>query len=75
MDSEIKIMIVDDNRDFCEILKEYFDGLEEAGLRDQVKIIVGGCPIDANVTKYTGADAYGKDAQEGVVIAKKWVNA
>jgi two-component system response regulator (stage 0 sporulation protein A) len=29
MDSEIKIMIVDDNRDFCEILKEYFDGLED----------------------------------------------
>lgn len=29
MDSEIKIMIVDDNRDFCEILKEYFEGLED----------------------------------------------
>lgn len=56
-------------------MKRTVDALEEAGLRDQVKIIVGGCPIDANVTKYTGADAYGKDAQEGVVIAKKWVNA
>jgi len=26
---QIKIMIVDDNKDFCEILKEYFDGLED----------------------------------------------
>lgn len=29
MVSQIKIMIVDDNKDFCEILKEYFDGLED----------------------------------------------
>ncbi len=29
MGSQIKIMIVDDNKDFCEILKEYFDGLED----------------------------------------------
>ena len=56
-------------------MKRTVDAFEEAGLRDQIKIIVGGCPIDANVTTYTGADAYGKDAQEGVVIAKKWVNA
>ena len=56
-------------------MKRTVDAFEEAGLRDQIKIIVGGCPIDANVTNYTGADAYGKDAQEGVVIAKEWVNA
>lgn len=56
-------------------MKRTVDAFEEAGLRDQIKIIVGGCPIDANVTTYTGADAYGKDAQEGVVIAKEWVNA
>lgn len=29
MDGQIKIMIVDDNKDFCEILKEYFDGLDD----------------------------------------------
>ncbi|HHW28844.1 MAG TPA: hypothetical protein GXX21_04735 [Syntrophomonadaceae bacterium] len=56
-------------------MKKTVDALEEAGLRDQVKIIIGGCPIDENVAKYSGADAYAKDAQEGVVIAKKWVNA
>ncbi|HBG22556.1 MAG TPA: hypothetical protein DDW83_04790 [Peptococcaceae bacterium] len=56
-------------------MKRTVDAFEEAGLRDQIKIIVGGCPIDANVTTYTGADAYCKDAQEGVVIAKEWVNA
>lgn len=56
-------------------MKKTVDALEEAGLRDQVKIIIGGCPIDENVAKYSGADAYAKDAQEGVVIVKKWVNA
>lgn len=56
-------------------MKKTVDALEEAELRDQVKIIIGGCPIDENVANFSGADAYAKDAQEGVVIAKKWVNA
>ncbi|MDD2555373.1 MAG: sporulation transcription factor Spo0A [Syntrophaceticus sp.] len=29
MDDQIKIMVVDDNKEFCEILKEYFDGLDD----------------------------------------------
>ncbi len=56
-------------------MKRTVDALEKAGMRDQVKIIIGGCPIDENVAAFTGADAYAKDAQEGVVIAKKWVTA
>lgn len=56
-------------------MKRTVNALEKAGMRDQVKIIIGGCPIDENVAAFTGADAYAKDAQEGVVIAKKWVTA
>lgn len=56
-------------------MKRTVDALEKAGMRDRVKIIIGGCPIDENVAAFTGADAYAKDAQEGVVIAKKWVTA
>jgi len=56
-------------------MKKTVDALQDAGLRDQVKVVIGGCPIDENVAAFTGADAFAKDAQEGVVLAKKWVNA
>lgn len=42
-----------------------------AGLRDQVKIIIGGGPTDESVVRYTGADAVGNDAQSAVRICKE----
>jgi len=39
---------------------------------DDVKVIIGGAPVDENTRQYTGADAYGKDALDGVSKAKKW---
>ncbi|MHA1821345.1 MAG: cobalamin B12-binding domain-containing protein [Promethearchaeota archaeon] len=40
--------------------------LEEAGLRDKVKIIVGGAPLNMELAKKLGADDYADDAIEGV---------
>ena len=40
--------------------------LTEAGLRDEVKIIVGGAPLSMDLAKKMGADDYGADAIEGV---------
>ncbi len=40
--------------------------LQEAGLRDRVKIIVGGAPLSMELAKELGADDYGQDAIEGV---------
>ncbi|MDX1412587.1 MAG: cobalamin-dependent protein [Candidatus Promineifilaceae bacterium] len=40
-----------------------------------VRIMVGGGPVDAHVCDYTGADAYGRDAMAAVQLAKKWVGA
>ena len=54
-------------------MKETVDAIKEAGLRDQVKIMVGGGQIDEQVRGYTGADAYGKDAMEAVALAKGWI--
>jgi len=54
-------------------MKETVDAIEKAGLRDQVKIMVGGGQIDEQVRGYTGADAYGKDAMEAVKLAKGWI--
>ncbi len=40
--------------------------LKDAGLRDQVKMIVGGAPLTMELAKEMGADDYGADAVEGV---------
>ncbi|MHA1906345.1 MAG: cobalamin B12-binding domain-containing protein [Candidatus Thorarchaeota archaeon] len=42
------------------------DALKEAGLRDGVKLIVGGAPLSMNLAKELGADDYGADAIDGV---------
>ncbi|MEM2935552.1 MAG: corrinoid protein [Candidatus Bathyarchaeia archaeon] len=47
--------------------------LKKAGLRDQVKIIVGGAPLTEDYAKKIGADAYAPNAVAGVNICKKWV--
>jgi len=49
--------------------------LEEAGLRDQVKIMVGGAPVDEEFAKKIGADGYGSNAVAGSELAKKLVGA
>lgn len=45
--------------------------LKEAGLRDKVKIILGGAPLDQKFTDEIGADGYGEDAGSAVQLAKK----
>jgi 5-methyltetrahydrofolate--homocysteine methyltransferase len=56
-------------------MKETVDAIKAAGLRNKVKIMIGGGQIDEEIRKFSGADAYGKDAMAGVTIAKGWVKA
>ena len=49
--------------------------IEEAGLRDQVKIMVGGAPVDAEFAKRIGADGYGSNAPAGADLAQQFVGA
>jgi len=49
--------------------------LEKAGIRDRVKVIVGGAPITEDFAKKIGADAYGRDAVEAVEICKKLIKS
>ena len=49
--------------------------LRETGLSDQFKTLVGGGPVTAEWAASIGADGYGKDASEAVVVAKKMVGA
>jgi len=54
-------------------MKDTVDAINKTGLRDNVKIMIGGGQIDEQVRGYTGADAYGKDAMEAVSLAKGWI--
>ena len=49
--------------------------IEEAGLRDTVKIMVGGSPVDAAFAERIGADGYGSNAVAGADLAKRLVGA
>jgi methanogenic corrinoid protein MtbC1 len=53
-------------------MKQTVDAIKTAGLRDKVKIMIGGGQMSDEIKNYTGADAYGKDAMAGVSLAKKW---
>ena len=56
-----------------EAMKNTVDVIKSAGLRDQVKIMVGGGAVDEKVKEYTGADVYGADAVAAVNLSRKWV--
>lgn len=53
-------------------MKKVLETLEERGLREKVKVLVGGAPVDAAFAEQIGADGYGKDAAEAVKLAKRF---
>jgi len=56
-------------------MESVIKSLEKAGLRDKVKIIIGGAPITTEYAKKIGADAAARDAVEGVRTCTSWVKA
>ena len=52
-------------------MQHVIEMLQAQGLRDQVKVIVGGAPIDQKFADKIGADGFGKDAVEAVQLARK----
>jgi len=54
-------------------MKDAIAAVKAAGLRDQVKILIGGGPVDEATAEYVGADVYCRTAQDGVIAAKKIV--
>jgi methanogenic corrinoid protein MtbC1 len=49
------------------------DALKEAGLRDKVKVMIGGVSVTQGYTDQIGADAYGKDVVDTVRKAKQLI--
>ncbi|KPU42319.1 methionine synthase [Oxobacter pfennigii] len=56
-----------------EAMKETVDALKEAGLRDSIKVIIGGNPVTKEACEQIGADAFTTNAAEGVKIIQGWV--
>ena len=54
-------------------MKEIIDKLKDAGLRENVHIMIGGGTVDERIVEYVGADAYGQSAVDAVDIATKWM--
>jgi methanogenic corrinoid protein MtbC1 len=55
-------------------MKSVVDRLKEKGLRDKIKVIIGGGQMDDQVCKYVGADAFVTDAVVGVNTVKGWLS-
>ncbi len=53
-------------------MKETVSGIAAAGLRDSIKIMIGGGTVTEDVVAYAGADAYGENAIDAVKLAKSW---
>ncbi len=56
-------------------MRDTVAALVAAGLRDRVKVMVGGGAVDDRIRAYAGADAFGADAMAAVNLAKTWMEA
>jgi 5-methyltetrahydrofolate--homocysteine methyltransferase len=54
-------------------MKKVIEALEKKGLRNNVKVIIGGAPVDAAFAQKIGADGYGDDATEAVRQARRLI--
>ena len=55
-------------------MKEVIDALEKAGIRDRVKVMVGGAPVSQGFADEIGADGYSDNANSAVQVAKQLMN-
>ena len=56
-------------------MKETIDAIKAAGLRDNIKIMIGGGQVDDTIRNYTGADAFGLNAMSAVSLCNGWAQA
>lgn len=56
-------------------IKTAIDALKEAGLRDQVKVMIGGAPVTQEFADEVGSDGYASDAAGAVAVAREFMSA
>lgn len=55
-------------------MEEVIDALKTAGLREKVKVIVGGAPVTEEFARQIGADGYSENANAAVFLAKSLIS-
>ena len=55
-----------------ESMKKTVEALNAEGMRDDIKVIIGGAPVTAEYCELVGADAWSINAAESVEICRKW---
>lgn len=53
-------------------MKKTVQAIQEAGLRESMRIVIGGGMVTEKIREYSGADAYAPDAMAGVRLVKEW---
>jgi 5-methyltetrahydrofolate--homocysteine methyltransferase len=56
-------------------MKKTVEAIQAAGLRDTVRIVIGGGVVTEKIKEYSGADAYAPDAMAGVRLCKQWIRS
>lgn len=56
-----------------ESMKDTVDAIKGAGIRSEVRIMIGGGPVNQEVVEYSGADDWGADAQEAVTLCNRFI--
>jgi 5-methyltetrahydrofolate--homocysteine methyltransferase len=54
-------------------MKKTVEAIKAAGMRDSVRIMIGGGVVTEKIKEYSGADAYAPDAMAGVRLCKMWI--
>ncbi len=54
-------------------MKETVEAIASAGLRDKVKILIGGGPVNEKVREFVGADAFGKDVTTAIELGRNYL--
>ena len=54
-------------------MKEIIQRIDDDGIRDSIKVMIGGGKVDESIVEYVKADAYGATAIDAVNLAKKWI--
>lgn len=54
-------------------MKDTIQALEDAGIRQKVKVMIGGSLINQNICEQTGADGWGNNTQIAVNLCKEWI--
>ncbi|MFW9800056.1 MAG: cobalamin-dependent protein [Candidatus Thorarchaeota archaeon] len=56
-----------------DVMRETIDAVQEAGLREKVRVMIGGCDVNQDVVDYTGADGFGADALGAVGLVRQFL--